>query len=202
MLPEHDTRDGQCRARENASELITGVVCPACYREAMEQEGPGGPGGIGFASDAVWQQNLARGGTWATRNERDVVTGKKHYHEHPSGVECWQIVERHSFNIGNAIKYIWRLGKKETPVKEDLGKALNYVNRELGRGDAVKIPDVGADYETLARQVLEHLNTDDPAEDAMAWLIAAPFNNLGQGGYLRWLRGAQQSLKTAVGDGL
>jgi hypothetical protein len=29
-----------------------------------------------------------------------------HYKEHPSGVECIDIVEHMGFNLGNAIKYI------------------------------------------------------------------------------------------------
>lgn len=35
-----------------------------------------------------------------------------HYNQHPSGIECIDIVRHHDFNIGNVIKYIWRAGLK------------------------------------------------------------------------------------------
>lgn len=57
-----------------------------------------------------------------------------HYNSHPAGVECIDIVEDFNFNVGNAIKYLWRAGLKETTTyQEDLKKALWYINRELDR---------------------------------------------------------------------
>lgn len=56
-----------------------------------------------------------------------------HYKEHPSGVECVVIAEHFGFNLGNAIKYIWRAGIKSTDPKEDLRKALWYIEREIQR---------------------------------------------------------------------
>ena len=49
-------------------------------------------------------------------------------------MECIQITEHYNFNVGNAIKYLWRAGLKEgvDPV-EDLRKAAWYVNREIQR---------------------------------------------------------------------
>ena len=55
-----------------------------------------------------------------------------HYTSHPSGVECIQVTEHMNFNIGNAVKYLWRAGLKLNAV-EDLQKAAWYVQRELGR---------------------------------------------------------------------
>jgi hypothetical protein len=60
------------------------------------------------------------------------VNHPKHYNEHPSGVECIRIIEEFSFNLGNAIKYIWRADFKGAPV-EDLEKAAWYLNREIER---------------------------------------------------------------------
>lgn len=58
----------------------------------------------------------------------------KHYNEHPSKVECIDIVEWFNFNIGNAIKYIWRAGLKSDKTHiEDLRKAIWYLNREVQR---------------------------------------------------------------------
>ena len=60
----------------------------------------------------------------------DPVNHPKHYTEHPSGVECIQITEHMGFNLGNALKYIWRCDLKRDAV-EDLQKAVWYINREI-----------------------------------------------------------------------
>ena len=60
----------------------------------------------------------------------DPVNHPKHYTEHPSGIECIQITEHMGFNLGNAMKYIWRADLKHNVV-EDLQKAVWYINREI-----------------------------------------------------------------------
>lgn len=60
------------------------------------------------------------------------VNHPKHYNSHPSGIECIDIVEHMSFNVGNAIKYLWRAGQKESALT-DLKKAAWYINREIER---------------------------------------------------------------------
>ena len=65
----------------------------------------------------------------------DPVNHPKHYTSHPSGVECIQIVEHMNFNVGNAVKYLWRSGEKgglEAHL-EDLRKAVWYITREIER---------------------------------------------------------------------
>ena len=62
----------------------------------------------------------------------DMVNHPPHYTEHPSGVECIDIVEHMPFNVGNAVKYLWRAGHKGDRV-EDLKKARWYVDREIKR---------------------------------------------------------------------
>jgi hypothetical protein len=62
----------------------------------------------------------------------DPVNRLKHYTSHPSGVECIAVTEHFPFNIGNAIKYLWRANEKGTPI-EDLRKAAWYVAREIAR---------------------------------------------------------------------
>lgn len=61
-------------------------------------------------------------------NER--VNHPAHYNAHPSGVECITVVEHMSFNVGNAIKYLWRADHKGAPL-EDLKKAAWYIEREI-----------------------------------------------------------------------
>lgn len=60
----------------------------------------------------------------------DSVNRPKHYTDHPSGIECIQITEHMGFNLGNAIKYIWRCDLKKDSI-EDLKKAIWYINREV-----------------------------------------------------------------------
>lgn len=62
----------------------------------------------------------------------DPVNHPGHYTDHPSGVECITIVEHMGFNVGNAIKYLWRSELKGDRM-EDLRKAAWYVNREIER---------------------------------------------------------------------
>jgi hypothetical protein len=62
----------------------------------------------------------------------DQVNHPKHYTSHPSGVECIQITEHMGFNLGNAIKYIWRADLKGADI-ENLEKAAWYINREIYR---------------------------------------------------------------------
>lgn len=55
-----------------------------------------------------------------------------YYTWHPSGVECIDIIEYFNFNIGNAIKYLWRHGRKDSKLS-DLRKARYYIAREIER---------------------------------------------------------------------
>lgn len=64
------------------------------------------------------------------KQKADMVNHPPHYTSHPSGVECIQITEHMGFNLGNALKYIWRADLKGNAV-EDLEKAIFYINREL-----------------------------------------------------------------------
>ena len=62
----------------------------------------------------------------------DQVNSPDHYTTHPSGVECIQITEHMNFNLGNAVKYIWRADLKGKTL-QDLEKALWYITREIHR---------------------------------------------------------------------
>lgn len=62
----------------------------------------------------------------------DPVNHPPHYTDHPSGIECIRITEHLNFCIGNAVKYLWRAGRKGDPV-QDLRKAVWYIEREISR---------------------------------------------------------------------
>ena len=53
----------------------------------------------------------------------------RHYQDHPvfSG-ECWEVAQFCDFATGNAIKYLWRCGRKDDTAQE-LNKALWYVSQ-------------------------------------------------------------------------
>lgn len=62
----------------------------------------------------------------------DLVNHPPHYTSSPSGVECIAVVEHMTFNIGNAVKYLWRAGLKGHAL-EDYKKAIWYIEREITR---------------------------------------------------------------------
>lgn len=60
----------------------------------------------------------------------DPVNHPKHYTSHPSGIECIQVTRHMGFNIGNAVKYLWRCDLKKDAI-EDLEKAIWYIQDEI-----------------------------------------------------------------------
>jgi len=71
--------------------------------------------------------------------ERIDAINPKHYASHPSGIECIEIVQHHNFNIGNAIKYLWRLGMKDGNDEiQELEKAKRYIEFEIERMKTIK----------------------------------------------------------------
>ena len=80
----------------------------------------------------------------AIQAEADMVNHPPHYTSDPSGVECITITRHRNFNIGNAIKYLWRQGLKDDPALggrqkqvEDLKKAVWYIEDEIKRIEAL-----------------------------------------------------------------
>lgn len=76
----------------------------------------------------------------ASKNKNDQVNYPKHYTSDPSGIECIDVTRHRNFNIGNAIKYLWRAGLKEDKDRkiidkqvEDLNKAVWYLVDEIHR---------------------------------------------------------------------
>lgn len=55
-----------------------------------------------------------------------------HYTSHPSGIEAIQVTRHMNFNLGNAVKYLWRAGLKDDAI-QDLQKAIFYINDEIER---------------------------------------------------------------------
>lgn len=55
-----------------------------------------------------------------------------HYRKNASGIECIEVTRHMNFNVGNAMKYIWRYEHKGDPI-ETLKKAQWYLNDEIVR---------------------------------------------------------------------
>jgi len=77
------------------------------------------------------------------RKFRIVADQKKSEVDHPDhynwlpGTECIDVAEHFNFNLGNAVKYIWRVETKEiSGALVDLRKARWYVDREIKRMEA------------------------------------------------------------------
>lgn len=69
----------------------------------------------------------------------DPVNHPSHYTSHPSGVEAIEITRYMSFNLGNAMKYLWRNGLKDgQPAVQDLEKAVWYIQDEIKRLKALE----------------------------------------------------------------
>lgn len=56
----------------------------------------------------------------------------QHYQGFTGGAQPVDIAEHLSFNLGNALKYLSRAGRKGDAV-EDLSKARWYIDREINR---------------------------------------------------------------------
>jgi hypothetical protein len=112
--------------------------------------------------------------------EFDPIEKPKHYNSHPSGVECVEVAEHMTYNIGNVIKYLWRAGLKDGPEGkdakeiEDLKKARWYLDREISKRELEK-PEVSS----------------PPAE---AWTEEAPYKST------PWPQGAEACFCDSGGD--
>ena len=59
----------------------------------------------------------------------DPIHHPSHYTWLP-GIECKEVVRHFNFNLGSAIKYIWRAERKENKI-QDLEKATESIQNEI-----------------------------------------------------------------------
>lgn len=110
---------------------------PGSYVIGPPLSGSGGGGGGGGYGGA-YSPGIGGGGgggiSVTPEPEPDVVNHPPHYNSHPSGIECIDIVRHHNFDVGNAIKYLWRCGLKigENDLTA-LKKAEFYIKDEIAR---------------------------------------------------------------------
>ncbi len=102
---------------------------------AMALAGPA-PSYASLNASLPGRMSISEHGVSNTVKVADPVNHPPHYTSHPSKVECIQITEHMGFNLGNALKYIWRADLKNDAI-EDLKKAKWYIERELAKRGAV-----------------------------------------------------------------
>ena len=84
-----------------------------------------------------------------------------YYHADDLGIECIDLTEQYTFNVGNCLKYMFRLHGKNT-VTENLDKARYYAHRARLRGERCQpvMPngthDAAHMIHTLARHDWQH----------------------------------------------
>jgi hypothetical protein len=65
------------------------------------------------------------------KKQNEAINHPDHYNWLP-GVECISIAQHFNYNLGCAIKYIWRAGRKpDNTVIQDLKKAIRYLQYEI-----------------------------------------------------------------------
>ena len=120
-------------ARFNAKKAAKNFQPPLAGLGAMPEKPEGGQ----YSEDPHFQEMLEREkqneGYSAIFNRPDMVNHPPHYNTHPSGIECIDIVEWLGFNIGSAVKYLWRAPYKMPSQLEDYRKAIWYIQREIER---------------------------------------------------------------------
>lgn len=121
--------------------------------------------------------------------EHDPVNHPTHYTSHPSGIECLQITRLLPFDLGNAVKYVWRADLKNG--QEDLRKSEFYLSDEIKRVGTV------AHYLDLEPEACLLLQEAAKAETSgyrsvFFWAISA-------GDLVTALRGVQAMIVESVG---
>ena len=114
-------------------------------------------------------------------NER--VDHPRHYNQHPSQIECIELIEHLPCNLANAVKYIWRCGLKqsEKPLR-DLQSARWYTERESQREDLYDLADeplrkTDVVWRALARKVIA-ADHDSALADYLQELLAGHFTEM------------------------
>lgn len=64
-------------------------------------------------------------------NKSDNVEHPFHYTSHPSGIECITVARHFCFDIGNAIKYLWRAGLKKEQGMSEIEKEIEDCNKAI-----------------------------------------------------------------------
>lgn len=96
---------------------VYGALCTVCFSDLFQRDKTYPP----FASIRATEEQYKE----KTSPEK---INPAHYKSDPSGVEAIQVTRHRVGPISNALKYLWRAGRKEEEVEaDDLNKVLWYV---------------------------------------------------------------------------
>ena len=86
----------------------------------------------------------------------------------PNGLEAYDVTQHFDFTTGNAIKYLWRAGKKDGEYRlTDLKKAQWYLNQLIEREEL---------DEVLSENVMPECNSVDRHTFVSDFYVAEDFN--------------------------
>ena len=74
--------------------------------------------------------------------DNDHILSPDHYTWHPI-CSCKDVAQEFNYNLGTAIAYIWRVGRKDDPI-QDIDKAIRHLEFERDRLMASAQPSVAA----------------------------------------------------------
>ena len=108
----------------------------------------------------VWKRNVSGtvGNTTDTViNTIDAIHHPKHYTSDDCGVEAIEITSLLPACISNAVKYVWRCGKKDEDL-QDLKKALWYINYSIDNDLPSFVDELSdsLDFQELVEKVKSH----------------------------------------------
>ena len=97
----------------------------------------------------VWKRNVSD-----VHNPADAIHHPKHYTSDDCGVEAIEVTSLLPACISNAVKYVWRCGKKDEDLQE-LKKALWYINYSIDNDLPSSIEGLSDsfEYEALINKV-------------------------------------------------
>lgn len=126
--------------------LWRNIPCPRCG-SGIAQECNRISGDITPCADRI-QTTLNNALKMWDSSQYGKVNRPQYYTSHPSGVDCIDVARHHNFNVGNALKYLWRAGRKDgESTSKDLRKAVWYLIDEIATLDG----------DTSIREALKHL---------------------------------------------
>ena len=101
----------------------------------------------------VWKRDVSD----VVNNTTDNVHHPKHYISDDCGVEAIEVTSLLPACISNAVKYVWRCGKKDEDLQE-LKKALWYINYSIDNDLPSSIEGLSdsLEYEALINKVKSH----------------------------------------------
>lgn len=81
----------------------------------------------------------------------EMVNHPAHYNEHPSGVECIEVIRPLCFSLGSAIKYFWRCSLKGSE-EQDIEKAIWYL-KDMERNTSLLDPVMTIPRDSWAKDI-------------------------------------------------